>query len=387
MKKGKGFAVHRVYNCIVVFNKTKDAALFCKRQKDPYKGLYNFVGGKVEQGEESIAAAYRELYEETGITRQQIRLYRLMDIRYYYQDFDLELYVGKLDEDVPLKEEANPLLWLPLTEDFTDKDRFAGEQNIAHIMNVAKLYPIPDRSFTQDGLYIGVDGCRGGWIAAVLDHGDLRLESYESINSLIERYPSFDAFLIDMAIGLRNRPDQVRPDDAARKELGAKGSSVFPIPSRDAVYAKGEEAQKETNLQTLGKSLAKQSLAIIPKIREVDEFLNGHPEYKNRILESHPEVDFARLNGSVLMSRKKEEPGPYERISILSEFLGKEELSGIYGKAKELKCNQDDLIDAICLAVTGALYTHGQCETIPEKPEPDENGLLMQLTVPKKRSR
>lgn len=387
MKKGKGFAVHRVYNCIVVFNKTKDAALFCKRQKDPYKGLYNFVGGKVEQGEESIAAAYRELYEETGITRQQIRLYRLMDIRYYYQDFDLELYVGKLDEDVPLKEEANPLLWLLLTEDFTDKDRFAGEQNIAHIMNVAKLYPIPDRSFTQDGLYIGVDGCRGGWIAAVLDHGDLRLESYESINSLIERYPSFDAFLIDMAIGLRNRPDQVRPDDAARKELGAKGSSVFPIPSRDAVYAKGEEAQKETNLQTLGKSLAKQSLAIIPKIREVDEFLNGHPEYKNRILESHPEVDFARLNGSVLMSRKKEEPGPYERISILSEFLGKEELSGIYGKAKELKCNQDDLIDAICLAVTGALYTHGQCETIPEKPEPDENGLLMQLTVPKKRSR
>ncbi len=377
--------MHRVYNCIIVFNKTKDAALFCKRQKDPYKGLYNFVGGKVEQGEESTAAAYRELYEETGITRLQTRLYRLMDIRYYYQDFDLELYVGKLDEDVPLKEEANPLLWLPLTEDFTDKDRFAGEQNIAHIMNVAKLYPIPERSFTQDGLYIGVDGCRSGWIAAVLDHGELRLENYESVNSLVERYPSFDAFLIDMAIGLRNHSDQVRPDDAARRELGVKGSSVFPIPSREAVYSNGEEAQKRANLRTLGKSLAKQSIAIIPKIREVDEFLNSYPEYKNRILESHPEVDFSRLNGSVLMSRKKEEPGPSERISVLSEFLGKEELSGIYGKAKEMKCNQDDLIDAICLAVTGALYTHGQCETIPEKPQADEKGLFMQLTVPKKR--
>jgi len=379
--------VHRVYNCIVVFNKTKDAALFCKRQKDPYKGLYNFVGGKVEQGEESTTAAYRELYEETGITRRQIRLYRLMDIRYYYQDFDLELYVGKLDEDVPLKEEANPLLWLPLTEDFVDKARFAGEQNIAHIMNVAKLYPIPDRSFTQDGLYIGVDGCRGGWTAAVLDHGDLRLESYESINSLVERYQSFDAFLIDMAIGLRNRPYQIRPDDAARKELGAKGSSVFPIPSRESVYSNGEEAQKKANLRTLGKSLAKQSIAIIPKIREVDEFLTSHPEYKNRILESHPELDFSRLNGSVLMSRKKEEPGPSERIAVLSEFLDKKDLLGIYDKAKELKCNQDDLIDAICLAVTGALYAHGQCETIPEKPQSDEKGLLMQLTVPMKRSR
>ena len=254
-------------------------------------------------------------------------------------------------------------------------------------MNVANMYPIPERCFTQDGLYIGVDGCKGGWIAAVLDHGELRLERYDSVDSVVEKYPSFDAFLIDMAVGLRNNQDQVRPDDDVRKELGIKGSSVFPIPSRDAVYAEGEEAQKEANLRTLGKSLAKQSLAIIPKIREVDEFLNSHPEYKNHILESHPEVDFARLNGSVLMSRKKEEPGPSERTSVLSEFLDKKDLSGLYDKAKELKCNQDDLIDAICLAVTGALYAHGQCETIPDKPEMDENGLLMQLTVPKKRSR
>ena len=115
-----------IYNCIVVFNKTKDQALFCKRQKNPYKGRYNFVGGKVEPGEDSQTAAYRELFEETGISRRQIRLYRLMDIRYYHQGFDLQLYVGKLDEDVPVKEETNPLLWLPLTEDFKDKDRFAG---------------------------------------------------------------------------------------------------------------------------------------------------------------------------------------------------------------------------------------------------------------------
>ena len=136
--------MYQIYNCIVVFNKTKDRVLFCKRRKDPYKGLYNFVGGKVEPGEDSETAAYRELFEETGITRQQIRLYRLMDIRYYHQGFDLQMYVGKLDEDVPVKEETNPLLWLPLTEDFTDKSRFAGEQNIAHIMNVALEYPVPE---------------------------------------------------------------------------------------------------------------------------------------------------------------------------------------------------------------------------------------------------
>ena len=364
-----------IYNCIIVFNKTKDRALFCKRQKDPYKGLYNFVGGKVEPGEDSETAAYRELFEETGITRGQIRLYRLMDIRYYHQGFDLQMYVGKLDEDVLLKEETNPLLWLPLTEDFTDRDRFAGEQ------------PIPKKTSTQDGLYIGVDGCRGGWIAAVLDHGDMQLKRYKYISSLVEEYPSFDAFLIDMAIGLRNSTKEIRPDDEARKELGPKGSSVFPIPSRDAVYADGEEAQKQANIRTLGKSLAKQSIAIIPKIRELDIFLNDHPEYKNKILESHPEVDFARLNGAVLMSRKQEEPGPSQRKAVLSEFLDKKDLYGMYDNAKELGCKQDDLIDAICLAVTGALYAHGQYETIPAEPMQDEKELHMQLIVPKKRSR
>ncbi len=376
-----------IYNCIIVFNKTKDRALFCKRQKNPYKGLYNFVGGKVEPGEDSEAAAYRELFEETGITRGQIRLYRLMDIRYYHQGFDLQMYVGKLDEDVLLKEETNPLLWLPLTEDFTDRDRFAGEQNIAHIMNVALEYPIPKKTITQDGLYIGVDGCRGGWIAAVLDHGDMQLKRYKYISSLVEEYPSFDAFLIDMAIGLRNSKEQERPDDEARKELGPKGSSVFPIPSRDAVYADGEEAQKQANIRTLGKSLAKQSIAIIPKIRELDIFLNDHPEYKYKILESHPEVDFARLNGAVLMSRKQEEPGPSQRKAVLSEFLDKKDLYGMYDNAKELGCKQDDLIDAICLAVTGALYAHGQYETIPAEPMQDEKELHMQLIVPKKRNK
>ena len=132
-------------NCIVVFNRGKDSVLFCKRKKEPYAGLLNFVGGKVEVGETSEDAAYRELWEETGIGRQQLCLYRLMDITYYSQEFVLEMYVGKLEEDVTVREEKNPLLWIPLTENFADPDRFAGEQNIAHIINVALKYPIPER--------------------------------------------------------------------------------------------------------------------------------------------------------------------------------------------------------------------------------------------------
>ena len=39
----------RKLNLIVVFNKDLSKGLFCIRAKEPYKGKYNFVGGKVEK--------------------------------------------------------------------------------------------------------------------------------------------------------------------------------------------------------------------------------------------------------------------------------------------------------------------------------------------------
>ena len=132
-------------NCNVIFNPQKDKVLFCKRMKEPYKGLYNFVGGKVEPGEVPLAAAYRELQEETGIRKGDITLYRLMDFTYYALNIVLEIYVGQLQKDMPLVEETNPLEWLPLTEDFANPDRFAGDQNIAHIINMAQKFPLEEQ--------------------------------------------------------------------------------------------------------------------------------------------------------------------------------------------------------------------------------------------------
>ncbi len=131
-------------NCSVVFDPSKNMLLFCKRTKDPYKGLYNFVGGKVERGENHLDAAYRELQEESGIGKEDICLFRLMDLVYYAQGFILEIYVGMLRRDVTLVEEINPLVWLPVTENFADPDRFAGDQNIAHIVNMALKFPLEE---------------------------------------------------------------------------------------------------------------------------------------------------------------------------------------------------------------------------------------------------
>lgn len=370
-------------NCIVVFNKEKDKLLFCKRMKEPYKGLYNFVGGKVEPGESSEAAAYRELLEETGITMQNIKLYRLMDLTYYHIDFVLEIYVGVLHDEVNLIEEANPLEWLSVEEDFTDKYRFAGEQNIAHIINVANQYPFPIRILKNDGVYLGVDGCKGGWIAAVYKDGQLLLEKYPDIDTLVSKYPKFDEMLIDMVIGLPSKMSDVRPDVDARKIVSPRTSTVFAVPSRQAVYEYTQEKQIEANIRALGKSLPKQAMAIIPKMREVDGFLGAHTEYVNQIKESHPEVCFARLNGSVVMSKKSDREGIAERISILKEYLPELNVESVTDFAHKLACNADDVVDAIVLMVTGNLNVQGSCEIIPENVQEDEMGLRMQMIIPR----
>lgn len=130
------------YNCIVVYSPDESKLLFCKRTKDPYKGLYNLVGGKIEEGEDGFTAAYRELGEETGIDSSKIRLSHMMDFTYYNQNCYVEVYVGKLGEEIILCEEAHPLEWLSVYENYFDSSRFAGEGNIGHMLEQVKLYGI-----------------------------------------------------------------------------------------------------------------------------------------------------------------------------------------------------------------------------------------------------
>lgn len=129
------------YNLMVVFNKEMDKVLFCIRAKEPYKGLYNFVGGKVEEGESNDDAAYRELYEETGISKKDIKLDHFMDISYFKYGNNLQVYYGILDKEVTLVEEKNKLEWVTLNEDLLlDNTKFAGNYNIPHIIKQIQVY-------------------------------------------------------------------------------------------------------------------------------------------------------------------------------------------------------------------------------------------------------
>ena len=130
----------RKLNLIVIFNKELDNGLFCIRSKEPYKGLYNFVGGKVESGETKEDAAYRELFEETGISRNDIKLDHFMDMAYYKYENDISVYYGILEKEVNLVEEKNKLEWVNLADNLLDCSKFAGNYNIPHIIRQIKTY-------------------------------------------------------------------------------------------------------------------------------------------------------------------------------------------------------------------------------------------------------
>ena len=130
----------RKLNLIVVFNTNLDKVLFCIRAKEPYKGLYNFVGGKVEENESNDNAAYRELFEETGISNQDIELEHFMDLNYFKYGNNLQVYYGILKHKIDLVEEKNKLEWVAINEKILDNSKFAGNYNIPHIIRQIKVY-------------------------------------------------------------------------------------------------------------------------------------------------------------------------------------------------------------------------------------------------------
>lgn len=130
----------RNLNLVVVFNKNLDKGLFCIRAKNPYKGMYNFVGGKAEEGETAEEAAYRELFEETGISKDDIKLDYFMDLTYYKYENHIPVFYGILENDVTLVEEKNKLEWVELGDNLLDCSKFAGNYNIPHIIRQIKVY-------------------------------------------------------------------------------------------------------------------------------------------------------------------------------------------------------------------------------------------------------
>ena len=232
--------------------------------------------------------------------------------------------------------------------------------------------------------YIGLDGCRAGWIAAVISkkHGQIQL--FSTIEDACMLNQHWERMLIDIPIGLAGNKKEaaMRPEPAARKVLGKRASCIFNAPCKQAVYAKDYNEANEINKMVLQKGISKQSYYISNKIREADIFLHSFPEYKGRLLESHPEICFAMLNKDrqPIMESKKTIVGSEKRIQLLSSYYSRTaEIIGKVKQDKQLSAYLEDVIDALALAVTNYLMGNNGFSSLPVKPAHNQDGLRMQM--------
>jgi predicted RNase H-like nuclease/catechol 2,3-dioxygenase-like lactoylglutathione lyase family enzyme len=233
------------------------------------------------------------------------------------------------------------------------------------------------RSVTQ---FVGVDGCRGGWIAVILDdQGGAQAQVFESIVKLWTAFKPQPPklILIDIPIGLPENGAR-GVDREARQVLGPRRSSIFAVPVRAAIYASAYAEGSTLNWNATGNRFSVQLWNIRPKIRDVDALLTTDAIAASVIKETHPEVIFWGLSGSPMAQPKNTEAGYEARISLLERYQprSRELIQTTLERYPRSVLVRDDVVDALAAAVAAKL---GNLQSIPAVPEVDSHGLPMQI--------
>jgi len=231
----------------------------------------------------------------------------------------------------------------------------------------------------ENTTYAGIDGCKAGWIIVKNTREDYEFEIWKNIDELICANTDVRRFLIDIPIGLGSKSHPRTIDQALRRELGKRSSTVFNAPVREAAYTESYPEAKAKNLSIEGKSLSIQSFNICPKIRETDEFLIQ--QHQVEIIESHPELCFKHLNdGKVVQSKKSTPEGVEVRLNILSRYNANipELFQKILSETQRKQAKKDDILDAICLCLVNNLADKN-LQFLTDENSSDEKGIEIKI--------
>lgn len=231
-------------------------------------------------------------------------------------------------------------------------------------------------------MFVGVDGCRAGWLAIELEaEGNWQVNVFPDVSSLWNHHRQVSLILIDIPIGLKTEGrTERRCDPQVRKLLGPRRSSVFPAPCREAIYVQSYQEACDINQRLTGKRLSVENWNIIPKIRETDCLLSDDTSTRGRIREIHPELCFWGLAGRPMQYAKKRNEGLSERLQLLQSIYPQtaDIVNHALSTYKRKDVARDDILDTLAAAVTG-LMGRQNLVSIPQEPEFDERGLRMEM--------
>jgi threonine dehydratase len=236
----------------------------------------------------------------------------------------------------------------------------------------------------------GVDGCKAGWIAVTFPPHDPSLAKVKVLASfagLLDALCPNSVIAVDIPIGLPDRTANGgrEPDWAARKILGTRQATVFPVPSRRAVYtyqygyARVCDAARETSDPPRAPSI--QVYWIMNRIQEVDRLLRRDAALRGRLFEVHPEVSFSLMNGVPIAEPKKvngriHAPGMYRRRQLLeSRGFAASFLEAGVPRGAAL----DDFYDACACAWSATRVVNKEARVFPAQPGIDAIGLQVAI--------
>ena len=219
---------------------------------------------------------------------------------------------------------------------------------------------------------LGVDGCRGGWLAAVADRSGA--VGWRWVPAFRDLYadPAAQVLAVDIPIGLPEQGTRAC-DVAARRMLGRRGASVFAAPVRPVLgcttYAEARAVLARRN----GPSMSAQAFGIVRAVRDVDACVQ--PSDDDRVVETHPEVAFARLSDGGVTAGKKTADGQAQRTAALATagFDIERLLATVPAPGRP-----DDALDALVCLWAARRWARGERATLGDGAR-DARGLPMRI--------
>ena len=223
----------------------------------------------------------------------------------------------------------------------------------------------------------GVDGCRGGWLAASLDDADaghdrVTWEWTTDVEGLVRS--AADAVAIDIPIGLPDAGSRAC-DAAARSRLGRRGSTVFAAPVRSVLGCCSYAEARAVLARAGGASVSAQAFGIVAAVRAVDAAVS--PEDERRVVEAHPELAFVLMGGSADLPGKRTAAGVGARLRLLQAWL-----PGVLDAVASVptKAGLDDALDALACAWVARRWCRGEATVLGDG-ERDAHGLVMRIVA------
>lgn len=230
---------------------------------------------------------------------------------------------------------------------------------------------------------LGIDGCRAGWIAISLDEEGAGYWLLESDDELEDYFSEFDRIFIDVPIGLEDEKYVRECDEELREKLGPDyHASVFNPPIRPALHAPTYAEASMTSYEITDKKISIQAWNIMPNIKLVDRLLRNKEEFREKVFESHPELLFQKLNGgNSILQKKATKKGLRHRLGLLKKQskYADDFFRDIKEEYRRNQVDEDDIVDAMALALYARWSVDKPLKTLPEDPPEDSEGLPMAI--------